>query len=60
MLDSQLLRENPQFVASQLLKRGFKFDVAAFSALEEQRKALQVDFYCRNPRNQYRTRYALV
>ena len=42
MLDSQLLRENPQFVASQLLKRGFKFDVAAFSALEERRKALQV------------------
>ncbi|EHL29633.1 serine--tRNA ligase [Legionella drancourtii] len=42
MLDSQLLRENPQFVASQLLTRGFKFDVAAFSALEERRKALQV------------------
>lgn len=42
MLDSQLLRENPQLVASQLLKRGFKFDVAAFSALEERRKALQV------------------
>lgn len=42
MLDSQLLRENPQFVASQLLTRGFKFDVAAFSALEERRKTLQV------------------
>jgi seryl-tRNA synthetase len=42
MLDNQLLRENPQFVASQLAKRGFKFDVAVFSALEEQRKSLQI------------------
>src|SRR6187551_420856 len=42
MLDSQLLRDNPQFVASQLLKRGFKFDVAGFTALEEKRKTLQV------------------
>lgn len=42
MLDIQLLRDNPQHVASQLLKRGFKFDVASFSALEEQRKALQI------------------
>ncbi len=42
MLDSQLLRENPQFIASQLAKRGFVFDVGAFSALEEKRKALQI------------------
>lgn len=42
MLDNQLLREAPQRVASQLLKRGFKFDVDAFSELEEKRKALQV------------------
>lgn len=42
MLDSQLLRDNPEFVATQLLKRGFKFDVASFAALEEKRKALQV------------------
>lgn len=43
MLDIQLLRDNPQSVASQLLlKRGFKFDVDAFVALEEKRKALQV------------------
>ncbi|MBL7479665.1 serine--tRNA ligase [Legionella bononiensis] len=42
MLDNQLLRENPQHVAAQLLKRGFKFDVNAFSELEEKRKALQV------------------
>ncbi|MCW8419556.1 serine--tRNA ligase [Fluoribacter dumoffii] len=42
MLDIQLLRDNPEFVASQLLKRGFQFDVLAFTNLEEKRKALQV------------------
>ncbi|HAF87277.1 MAG TPA: serine--tRNA ligase, partial [Legionellales bacterium] len=42
MLDIQLLRDNPENVASQLAKRGFKFDVAQFTALENQRKALQV------------------
>lgn len=42
MLDNQLLRENPQSVADHLLKRGFKFDVAHFVALDEQRKALQI------------------
>ncbi|MBI2784827.1 MAG: serine--tRNA ligase, partial [Legionella longbeachae] len=42
MLDIQLLRDNPQLVAAQLLKRGFTFDVASFVALEEKRKALQI------------------
>ena len=42
MLDSQLLRDKTEFVASQLLKRGFKLDVATYTALEEKRKALQV------------------
>lgn len=42
MLDNQLLRDNPQLVADELAKRGFKFDVAAFTTLEEQRKTLQV------------------
>ncbi|HEE9161448.1 TPA: serine--tRNA ligase [Legionella pneumophila] len=42
MLDNQLLRENPQYVATQLLKRGFQFDAVTFSQLEEKRKALQV------------------
>jgi len=42
MLDSQLLRENPYLVASELLKRDFIFDVAAFSVLEEKRKTLQI------------------
>lgn len=43
MLDSQLLREDPQSVAAQLAKRGFKFDVEQFNSLEEQRKSLQVE-----------------
>ncbi|CZH34655.1 serine--tRNA ligase [Legionella pneumophila serogroup 1] len=42
MLDNQLIRENPQYVATQLLKRGFQFDAVTFSQLEEKRKALQV------------------
>ncbi|CEG57987.1 serine--tRNA ligase [Legionella fallonii] len=42
MLDSQLLRDKTEYVASQLLKRGFKLDVAAFVSLEEKRKSLQV------------------
>jgi seryl-tRNA synthetase len=42
MLDNQLLRDNPQFVADQLAKRGFHFDVSVFMALEDQRKALQI------------------
>jgi seryl-tRNA synthetase len=42
MLDSQLLRDKTEYVASQLLKRGFKLDVAAFTSLEEKRKSLQV------------------
>lgn len=42
MLDNQLLRDNPQYVADQLAKRGFKFDVATFISLEEQRKSLQI------------------
>ncbi|QEY52508.1 serine--tRNA ligase [Legionella longbeachae] len=42
MLDIQLLRDEPQFVATQLLKKGFQFDVSSFIALEEKRKSLQV------------------
>ncbi|ASQ46921.1 serine--tRNA ligase [Legionella clemsonensis] len=53
MLDSQLLRDKPQWVAEQLLKRGFQFDVAAFSVLEERRKTLQVATQAlQNERNQ--------
>lgn len=42
MLDSYLLRENPQSVAERLATRGYQFDVDAFIALEKRRKALQV------------------
>lgn len=53
MLDSQLLRDNPKYVAEQLKKRGFHFDASAFTALEEQRKALQVATQAlQNERNQ--------
>lgn len=41
MLDPHLLRDNPHFVAEQLKKRGFDFDVHAFIALDGQRKTLQ-------------------
>lgn len=42
MIDPKLLRSDPQAVAEQLARRGFEFDVAAFAALEERRKAVQV------------------
>lgn len=42
MLDPKLLRTDIDAVASQLALRGFQLDVAAFNALEEQRKELQV------------------
>jgi seryl-tRNA synthetase len=43
VLDSKQLRSDPQAVAVNLARRGFNLDVAAFSALEERRKAAQVD-----------------
>ncbi len=53
MLDPHLLRDNPQYIADQLNKRGFNFDVPAFIALEAQRKALQVGTQAlQNERNQ--------
>lgn len=53
MLDPQLLRDKPQDVAAQLLKRGFHFDVETFQVLEEQRKILQVATQAlQNERNQ--------
>ena len=41
MLDSKLLRNNPQDIAAQLAQRGFELDVAALEALEVQRKEVQ-------------------
>ena len=53
MLDTQLLRDKPLYVAEQLKKRGFHFDVEAFNILEEQRKSLQVSTQAlQNERNQ--------
>ena len=42
MLDPKLLRSDPKAVASALKKRGFELDVNAFTALEEERKAVQI------------------
>ena len=43
MLDPKLLRTNLTAVAAQLMRRGFVLDVEAFAALEEQRKAVQIE-----------------
>lgn len=42
MIDTKLLRTELETVAASLAKRGFALDKAAFIALEEQRKTLQV------------------
>ncbi len=41
MLDSKLVRTQPQEVAERLATRGFTLDVARIEALESQRKAVQ-------------------
>ena len=43
MLDPKLLRSDLSGVATQLARRGFVLDTASFAALEEQRKAVQID-----------------
>ncbi len=43
VLDSKLLRSDPAAVAANLQRRGFNLDVAAFTALEERRKAAQIE-----------------
>jgi seryl-tRNA synthetase len=43
VLDPRLLRTDLTGVAAQLARRGFVLDVAAFAALEEQRKAAQIE-----------------
>jgi seryl-tRNA synthetase len=43
VLDAKLLRSDPQGVANNLARRGFALDVAAYTAIEERRKAAQVD-----------------
>ena len=43
MLDPKQLRSDPQGVATNLARRGFNLDVAAFTAFEERRKTAQVE-----------------
>jgi seryl-tRNA synthetase len=43
VLDPKLLRSDLPGVAAQLARRNFVLDVAAFAALEERRKALQIE-----------------
>ncbi len=43
MLDPKLLRQSAADVAANLARRGFDFDADAYLALEERRKALQVE-----------------
>lgn len=42
MLDVQLLRNDPETVRQGLARRGVNLDVAAFQALEAERKAIQI------------------
>jgi seryl-tRNA synthetase len=52
MLDPKLLRTDSAAVAANLARRGFTLDVAAFNALEEQRKQAQTEAEkLRNERN---------
>ena len=52
MIDPKLLRQDAAGVAANLARRGFEFDSDAYLALEEQRKALQVETEeLRNERN---------
>ena len=43
VLDAKQLRADPAAVAANLARRGFTLDVAAYHALEERRKAAQVE-----------------
>ena len=43
MIDSKLLRTDPEAVARNLARRGYRFDVAAFQALEQQRRHWQIE-----------------
>ena len=43
MIDPKLLRTDPDAVARNLARRGYKLDVAALKSLEEKRKPIQVE-----------------
>lgn len=54
MLDPKLLREQPEFVRTQLAHRGFEFNLTKFEYLESQRKTLQTELQeLQNKRNQH-------
>ncbi|MDR7927962.1 serine--tRNA ligase [Acidithiobacillus thiooxidans] len=53
MLDPNLLRNEPETVAAALARRHFKLDVSALTALDQQRKSLQIQMEeQRNARNE--------
>ena len=54
MLDNKLLRQNIKETAAKLRLRGYELDVARIEALEEKRKALQVE--TQNLQNERNTR----
>ena len=54
MIDPKLLRQATQDIAANLARRGHVFDTAEYIALEDRRKALQVD--TENLRNERNTR----
>jgi seryl-tRNA synthetase len=43
MIDPKLLRQSTEEVAGNLARRGIEFDVAAYCALDDRRKALQIE-----------------
>tara|TARA_R100000005_G_scaffold26336_1_gene11677 strand:+ start:9532 stop:10824 length:1293 start_codon:yes stop_codon:yes gene_type:complete len=43
MLDIKAVRQDPQAIAAQLARRGFRFDVDAFEALDAERKQADMD-----------------
>ena len=43
MIDPKLLRSSPEEVAANLARRGFQFDLNAYTALEERRKSAQIE-----------------
>jgi len=52
MLEAKLLRSDITTVAAQLARRGFELDIAAFTAIEERRKAATLEVErLRNERN---------
>ncbi|WP_343377599.1 serine--tRNA ligase [Buchnera aphidicola (Formosaphis micheliae)] len=43
MIDPNLLKNNPELIAKQLLKRGFILDIQHFISMEKERKKLQIN-----------------